>query len=134
VHRDASMRMFGVLVLHGILPDSYMLLLEGEMQTFVGLGPIPARSGKGQLNAPPLKPQRMGHFERIACRTLQCFLRKDDNSAFHTQDIVQRADIRVNPGRGEGDAKPRRSQRSLRQSDALLRRGNNEPRMHAVGG
>ena len=51
---------------------------------------------------------------------------KDDNSPFHTQGIVERADVGVNAGRGKGDAKPSLTQRSLRQKEPLLRGRNDE--------
>lgn len=47
--------------------------------------------------------------------------------------VVQRADVGVNAGGRESDAETRRAQRCLRQSDSLLWRGDDEPRVYSIG-
>jgi hypothetical protein len=62
-------------------------------------------------------------------------LRQDDDYSHHSQLIVQHAFVLVNAGLGEGRPEARCAvevERSLRQTNAILRQFGNEARVHGV--
>src|SRR5215469_2773977 len=60
-------------------------------------------------------------------------LRKNDHLSFHTQDIVQGADIRIDTWLAESDAEASYSRRCLREPGAILGSRLDESRVHTVG-
>ena len=60
-------------------------------------------------------------------------LRKNDYPSFHTQDIVQGADIAINARLGERDTEASHSQRCLCESGAVLGSCLDKAGVHTVG-
>src|SRR5204863_8866158 len=58
--------------------------------------------------------------------------REDNNAAFHSEIVVQRANVRINTGRSERDTEARRSQWRLQQPNPLLPRGHAEAGVNAI--
>jgi hypothetical protein len=59
--------------------------------------------------------------------------REDDDRPFHSQAIVNRANVGVDSGPSKSDPESRRAQRALWEKGPFLRSGDDEPRMYTVG-
>jgi hypothetical protein len=72
-----------------------------------------------------------GTYSKTAWR-VQLVLRKNEYCSFHTQDIVERADIGINAWLGERDTEASHSRRCLWESGAVLRSSLDKAGVHTV--